>query len=177
MEQWKEITWTNGRYYVSNEGRVMSKNGLKKKCRSNDDVMVLKRNNSGYACVDLFVNRKYTRCFVHRLVMAAFVGDGAGYDVNHKNGNKMDNRLSNLEYCTRKENMQHCNRLGLRGDVRKVAAIKDGKAVLVADFSRELAAKIKEIYAPDANVETIARCIRKKMGTNRPYLGFVFVEV
>ena len=177
MEIWKEITWTNGRYFVSDEGRVMSRNGMKKKCQNPDGVMVQKTNNSGYSCVDLFVNRKYVRCFVHRLVMAAFVGDGDGLDVNHRNGNKQDNRLANLEYCTRKENMAHCASNGLRKDIRKVAAVLNGKVVFKADFSRQLAEMIKAETNTDANIETIARSIRKRMDTNKPYLGYLFIEI
>lgn len=177
MEQWKEITWTNGRYYVSDEGRVMSRGGRKKKPHSEDGIMrpIVKPN--GYAKVNLFVNRKYYTCHVHNLVMSAFVGDSEGRDVNHKNGNKLDNRLCNLEYCTRKENMAHCSHNGLRKDIIKVAAVKNGVVVASGDFSRELAEKLKPLTGSEASVETIARSIRQRIGKNKPYLGFTYIRV
>jgi hypothetical protein len=49
---------------------------------------------------------------VHRLVMRAFVGESS-LDVNHIDGNKLNNKLSNLEYCTRKDNIAHSINIGL----------------------------------------------------------------
>jgi hypothetical protein len=57
---------------------------------------------------------------IHRLVMLAFVGEcPEGKEVNHINGKKYDNRLSNLEYVTRSENIRHAVRLGLKGGAHK----------------------------------------------------------
>lgn len=51
---------------------------------------------------------KTTKYFVHRLVLLAFVGDiPPGHEVNHRNGSKTDNRLTNLEYASHQQNMQH----------------------------------------------------------------------
>jgi hypothetical protein len=59
---------------------------------------------------------------VHRLIAAAFLGEANGRDVNHRNGNKHDNSLRNLEYLSRGENHCHAYRTGLRGPVgRKLA--------------------------------------------------------
>ena len=177
METWKEITWTNGRYFVSDEGRVMTRNGRKKKPESEDGIMRPTAHPQGYLKVNLFVNRKYHTCLIHNLVMAAFVGDSEGRDVNHKNGIKTDNRLTNLEYCTRKENTDHAIRMGLRSDVRNVAAIRDGKMVHKAVVSREMAEWVKKELNTDTDLETISRSIRKKMDTGHPYKGFLFVEI
>jgi len=50
---------------------------------------------------------------VHRLVASTFLGEGTGLQVNHKNGIKTDNNVSNLEWCTQTENTQHAHRTGL----------------------------------------------------------------
>jgi len=70
---------------------------------------------SGYAAVNL-CGGKGTRPklrLVHRLVAAAYIGEcKPGFEVNHINAVRTDNRLENLEYVTRAGNMQHCIKLG-----------------------------------------------------------------
>ncbi len=97
-KEWREIL--NGRYSVSNDGEVYSRkiNGLLKP----------HLNHKGYPKVALRCDEKRKAWFVHRLVMNTFVGEiPTGYVVNHKNGNKQDNRLINLEYVTLAENAHH----------------------------------------------------------------------
>lgn len=173
METWKEITWTNGRYYVSDLGNVMSVGGKKK----GKTIMKPRIQNSGYNIVKLFVDGHHITCLVHRLVALAFIGECQGMDVNHKNGNKTDNRVSNLEWCTRKENMEHCIHNHLRSDIKKVAALKGGKIICVADFSRELAVKMADFFPNGTNVETIARSMRKKIDTGKSYYGYTFISI
>lgn len=56
---------------------------------------------------------------VHRLVLSTFspINDMEQFDVNHINGDKLDNRLENLEWCTRSENIQHSYKNGLQRKV------------------------------------------------------------
>lgn len=68
----------------------------------------------GYERVGLWKNNKGKIESVHKLVMEAFVGAcPKGLQINHKNGVKTDNRLSNLEYVTQSENMLHAYNSGL----------------------------------------------------------------
>ena len=72
----------------------------------------------GYIKSHTYINKinGYVYCNagqVHRLVARAFFGNKEGFDVNHKDGNKQNNTISNLEWCTHKENMQHAFRTGL----------------------------------------------------------------
>jgi len=81
-------------YQVSNLGRV--KNAVSRLLSPNN-------NGKGYLSVQLGRNN---RRYVHALVMLAFVGP-SNLEINHKNLDKSDNSLINLEYVTRRQNQQH----------------------------------------------------------------------
>ena len=72
-------------------------------------------NDKGYKKVGLAKNGKKKTCSVHRLVLEAFVGDcPKGGVCNHKDGNKVNNSIENLEYCTPSENQKHAYGMELR---------------------------------------------------------------
>lgn len=62
-------------------------------------------NGYGYLVVAIMQKGKRVTCKVHKLVALTFLGDPTGLDVNHVNGVRTDNRLSNLEYVTRSYNL------------------------------------------------------------------------
>ena len=174
MEKWKNIKGYDGRYLVSTMGRVKSNGGKRK---LDKHIMSLRKQNSGYLVVNLWKDGERTTHTVHRLVLSTFTKEHEDMDVNHKNGDKKDNRLSNLEWCTRKENMEHAYRTGLRSDVRKVAAIDKGRVVAIGDFSRLLAEKLIPMYGWKGNSETVARNIRRVMDKDIKYHGLTFIEI
>jgi len=99
-EIWKDIEWYNKLYKVSNLGRIKSfkwKGGR---------ILKPWKTKVWYNFVVLYIWKKYKYHSVHRLVMENFNWKSILH-VNHKNWIKTDNRLNNLEYCTRSENMLH----------------------------------------------------------------------
>jgi hypothetical protein len=104
-ERWEPVTGYGGKYVVSNWGRV--------KCMTNKKRFFLQQgfDKDGYRVVTLFKNDnglKNNVFFVHRLVCEAFIPNPENKSsVNHKNLIKTDNMVSNLEWLTHKENIQH----------------------------------------------------------------------
>lgn len=114
LEIWKDIPDYKGSYQVSNLGNVRS--CIIKGHGGNTDTKHLLKpaiNKFGYCVVTFSINNTRKTYKVHRLVLYAFVGIEKGKDVNHIDGNKQNNRLSNLEWNTKKENMNHAYTNGL----------------------------------------------------------------
>lgn len=99
MEQWKEIKDTGG-YQVSSLGRVITSKGK----------LLTGANKDGY--IRVCVQYKLIR--LHRLVAQYFLENPENKpEVNHKDGDKKNNCVENLEWSTRKENMCHATKTGL----------------------------------------------------------------
>lgn len=78
---------------------------------------------NGYWGYRLIINNKLTRLCTHRLLALTFVeGFRVGLQVNHIDGNKLNNNLDNLEWVTAKENIRHAHRLGLKEVKKKLNA-------------------------------------------------------
>lgn len=105
--------------YVSNMGRVWHGDRMNYGSTSAE-------GRKTFAVTDKKGNQ--TPHFVHRIVMLAFIGDAGDLQVNHKDGNPKNNRLSNLEYVTASENSQHAVDTGLR--VMQIEGHRQGMPVI-----------------------------------------------
>lgn len=118
-------------YKVSAKGAIISTRGLRK----------THVNPHGYHQVDLWKDGKSKTFRVHTLVAQAYIGDRPkGYVVNHKDGNKLNNHWTNLEYVTSRENTLHAHRTGL---AKGRKGVKHHKARLNPDKVRQ----IRKLYA------------------------------
>ena len=84
---------------------------------------------SGYARIVVYTNKKHQSVCVHRLVADVFLTDGVSEQVNHIDGNKLNNRAENLEWCTRKQNAEHAVALGLYKSPTITAAFLNARKV------------------------------------------------
>lgn len=98
IEIWRDILWYEWLYYVSNHWRVRSKRAILKKCLT----------RKWYEYVNLWkwwFGRKFT---VHRLVGISFLERSDwNNEINHKDFNKENNRVDNLEWCNRRYNIKY----------------------------------------------------------------------
>lgn len=136
QEIWKAVPGYEGKYEVSNLGRVKSlarkfycKNGITNQVR--ERILKPGTDGSGYFRCALCSDKKLTTFKVHRLVARAFVSGETKerFQVNHKDGNKKNNRSDNLEWATVSENCQHSFDIGLqkpkRGMLNGHSKLKD----------------------------------------------------
>lgn len=150
----------NPKYLVSSCGQVYS--------LSSKRYIVQNQTPSGYKYVSIIRagdGSKYTGQFVHRLVLKAFVGEPKeGQQANHINGIKHDNRLENLEWVSRSENMKHALANGLssiKGENHHRAILNDSQVLEIKElilannlFYKEIA----EIYNVSySTINNIAR--------------------
>jgi hypothetical protein len=129
-EVWKGIIGFEERYEVSNLGRVRSLLNTRQNKNVSSKILKINLNHKGYPIVTLVKNCKYKGKSIHRLVAEAFIENPNNLPhVNHIDGNKLNNNVSNLEWISNTDNIRHAFRNGLfkRG----------GKIVLMYSLSGE----------------------------------------
>ena len=146
MEIWNAIPDYEGIYEASNEGKIRR---ISVVFRGRKPPYILKPLNHGhgYHLVCLHKDDKQRAFLIHRLVMAAFHGKSELH-VNHKDGNKKNNRLENLEYCTQKQNGEHAAKNDLVAYGSRVNGSK-----LTDDDVRE----VRRLFASGENYKDIGK--------------------
>lgn len=163
VEEWKPIRKYKGFYEVSNLGRVRSlprdtKFGQQRKLVKGQILKPIERNGYLYAC--LCKHNKRTRYAIHRLVADAFIPN---YDnlpqVNHRDENKANNRVENLEWCTADYNNRYSDVYKKAAEATKIPVVqytKDGRKI--AEYSSMLEAS----KSTGISVTNISACVRNK---------------
>lgn len=107
QEIWKDIPGYEGKYQISNLGNVMSLH-FKRSSTNKKLLKPIKNNGYGYLRVTLRKDGKYKAPTIHRLVAQAFIPNPENKpQVNHLDCNPENNKVTNLEWVTREENVQY----------------------------------------------------------------------
>lgn len=164
---WKEVSKTEGRYLVSDDGHV-------KDTRTGKDRPI--RVLNGYCWTSIKTVEGWKSVFMHRLVALEFIPNPSKKrEVNHVNGNKSDNRVENLEWVTKSENERHAWDNGLK-ESRKNKSVGKIKCKPVAKYSPggelvkvypSVNAAVRDGYNYACILETI-----KAMNGRKQHLGF-----
>ena len=126
-EVWRDVTGYEGLYKVSNKGNVFSvvrKDSMGRECGGR--TLKQLRDKVGYLRVTLYKNDARKHKFIHRLVLEAFVPNPNNYpEVNHRDEDKANNCVENLEWCTSKYNNNHGTRIekSARTNSKKIRAV------------------------------------------------------
>lgn len=128
MEQeiWKDIKGFEGQYQISTFGNVRSV------YKKSTKILVVFKTEKGYLRAKLHSKNKKHYVKVHRLVAQAFIPNPDNKpQINHKDGNKLNNHIDNLEWVTDLENKQHASlylpQANKRGGKKPIALLVDGK--------------------------------------------------
>lgn len=137
MEYWKPIK-EKPQYLISNKGRIKSTKRVIVKANGisqtiNERIIKTFINKNGYEVAVIQDGEKGKHFQVHRLVSIAFIDNPKRKAfVNHIDGNKKNNCISNLEWCTKSENEKHAHRIGLKkwqGENSSRAILTDSKVL------------------------------------------------
>ena len=149
-EVWKDIEGYEGHYQVSSFGQIKSVARITTSPSGRwrplkERTMSQKISNEGYYVIGLSKNSIKSMPNVHKLVANAFVPNPDGKDtINHKDGNKLNNHVSNLEWATRHEQMAHAFGTGLINPYNRTKFTDELKEK-VQDYYIETGCSIREL--------------------------------
>ena len=159
---WKTIPAFGGRYEASKTGEI--RHSLHKNIRK------ARKNKNGYLQLNFPRNDgsgKADTILVHRLIARTFIPNPLNLpEVNHKDGNKQNNNVENLEWCTCSENGKHSYKMGLshahKGEYHPQAKLTNEQEKQIKQFYKD--GKSQQKLADFFNVSqiTISRIIRGK---------------
>ena len=145
MTMWKDIKGFEGLYQVSDDGQVKSVGRYKPnhtKMQYIPESIKAQRTSRGYHVIDLYKDNKAKTAYVHRLVAEAFIPNSSNKEtVNHIDGDKNNNTVSNLEWATQEEQNIHFYQHGLKsadGIKKSINAMTEAtsKKVMCLDTGR-----------------------------------------
>lgn len=162
-EIWCPIKGYEGLYEVSDKGRVRSMKFGKERIRKPS------RGTCGYLQVDLWKNGEHKMYLVHRLVAQTFTPNPDNLpEVNHKDEDKDNNSVQNLEWCDRKYNINYGNR-------NQMVSMKLSKPILQYTKSGKFVREWKSTYDVERNLgyfhNSISYCCN---GKHKSAYGYVW---
>jgi hypothetical protein len=157
QEEWRDIHGFEGYYQASSFGRIRSVDKIitrkdgKSYFRAGRVLIPFKGTTCNYLSIQFSVNNVPSKHLIHRLIAYTFLGlePDSVLEVNHKDGNRLNNAVSNLELVTHQENVDHSVRTGLKHDY--------GECHVHAILTNAQAAEIREICGRGVKQKDVAK--------------------
>lgn len=171
-EVWKDIPNYEGLYQVSNFGNIKSltRKRIDRNQILQERLLTKRTKENGYQIITLCKESKEKKCYVHRLVAQAFIPNPNNLpEINHKDENKLNNNVNNLEWCTRIYNANY-------NELPKKQYKKVFQYDLDGNFIKEWESikSIKKHFNKGNNCGAISECIHNKQKTA---FGFIWKSV
>lgn len=152
VERWLPVPGWEGSYEVSDQGRVKT---TTRRWMRKEKFLRPQRTARGYLMMDLSLDGKTKHMLLHRMVMFAFVGvRPSDVQVNHINGNPLDNRLVNLEFVSAKENKRHA--MEVLGKLPRPRMFY-GEESVQAKLTTEAVLEIRRLYQEGEGMRSLGR--------------------
>ena len=179
MEIWKNIKDYENYYQCSNYGRIKSldrtivdKNGVSYlKC---GQIIKPRKNKNGYLQVALNKNGKREMKYVHKIIASAFLENKTGIIVNHIDGNKENNNVTNLEWCSYSENSLHAYQK-LKRDISRKGASK--QKIKVTDIINNKFKIYPSISKTSKYLNLSETQIRRYLKNSKIYKGRYLIQI
>ncbi|AHL19660.1 NUMOD4 motif family protein [Enterococcus phage VD13] len=170
-EEWLPIKGYEGLYEVSNRGKIKSlarkvsyHNGNSRNVP--ERLLTPVKNKKGYLNVFLYKSGKATQYRVHRIVAEAFLVNNENKpQINHINEIRDDNRISNLEWATSKENNNHGSRNSKISKAR--SKVVEGKSIITGEVLRY--EKVRDVVFDGFNYGAVASCCRGELTSHKGF--------
>lgn len=164
-KEWKEIRGYENKYIISNYGEIISlprykKNNSKLQYVEPKEILRYTNSTNGYVYVQLCKDGDCKNIRLHRLVAETFIPNPRNLpQVNHKDGNKENNCVNNLEWCTNQENVKHAYKIGLAKSKNK---IKVNQYDLNGKFIKQYNSLTEASKQSRVSISKISTCINGK---------------
>lgn len=175
-EEWRDVVGFEGYNVVSNTGRIVA---LGRIVKNGNGVRIippklykLKHTRNGYLYVDLWVNNKRTHAYVHRIIAEAWIDNPNEFtQIDHIDGNRLNNSIENLRFCTYETNNNNPvskfrRILARRKDKLKsveIACIKNGVLIKTYLYAASVS---KDGFNPAC----VRNCLNGKQNTHKGYV-------
>jgi hypothetical protein len=144
IETWVDLPEYSDYYWISNFGNVKKK--------INGRILKARQHSGGYNYVQLSINGKETNITLHRFIAKAFISNPENKPyINHRDGNKLNNTIDNLEWTTASENQIHAFATGLQkpllGELHQNSILKESQVLEIRNlFNTKSTREIAAIY-------------------------------
>ena len=156
-EIWKDVKGYEGLYQVSNLGRV--------KRVETDRILKPLKHTKGYYRVDLSKNGSQSKKFIHRLVAQVFIPNPDNKSqVNHIDENKTNNLVSNLEWMTAKENLNHGTRTDRMAKTKSISIIATNLTTGESQEFKSTKECVRQLDLNSGNITSVLKDRRKQTG-------------